>query len=75
MGERCNDASGQRSIAAERRIGCDATLCECAQLGPSPRAIELDNVQRLRDFPFCQVVCSPAELEAALDTRLAQLRG
>ena len=31
------------------------------------------NVERLRAFPFCQVVCSPTELEAALRTRLAQL--
>jgi hypothetical protein len=38
-----------------------------------PRRIELDNVERLRAFPFCQVVCSPAELEAALQSRLAQL--
>ena len=38
-----------------------------------PRRIELDNVQRLRDIDFCQVVCSPAELETALDTRLKEL--
>ncbi len=38
-----------------------------------PRAIELDNVQRLRAFPFCQVVCSPAELETALAARLETL--
>lgn len=40
-----------------------------------PRRIELDNVERLRAFPFCQVVCSPKELEAALQSRHAQLRG
>jgi dihydromethanopterin reductase (acceptor) len=38
-----------------------------------PRAIELDNVQRLRQFEGCQVVCSPAELEATLRTRLQAL--
>ena len=38
-----------------------------------PRRIELDNVQRLREIDFCQVVCSPAELEAALAARLEQL--
>jgi flavoprotein len=38
-----------------------------------PRRIELDNVQRLREIDFCQVVCSPAELEAALSIRLEQL--
>ncbi len=38
-----------------------------------PRRIELNNVERLRDIDFCQVVCSPAELEAALDVRLGQL--
>ena len=38
-----------------------------------PRRIELDNVERLRAFDGCQVVCSPAELEAALQARLAQL--
>ncbi|HEY6133625.1 MAG TPA: flavoprotein [Rubrivivax sp.] len=38
-----------------------------------PRRIELDNVERLRAIDFCQVVCSPAELEAALDFRLKQL--
>ena len=31
-----------------------------------PRRIELDNVERLREIDFCQVVRSPAELEAAL---------
>ena len=38
-----------------------------------PRRIELDNVERLRAIEFCQVVRSPAELEAALDTRLKEL--
>jgi dihydromethanopterin reductase (acceptor) len=38
-----------------------------------PRRVELDNVERLRGIDFCQVVCSPAELEAALDARLKQL--
>ena len=38
-----------------------------------PRRIEFDNVDRLRAIDFCQVVCSPAELEAALDARLIQL--
>jgi flavoprotein len=38
-----------------------------------PRRIELDNVQRLREIDFCQVVCSPAELEAALAARLEHL--
>lgn len=38
-----------------------------------PRRIELDNVERLRAIDCCQVVCSPAELETALDTRLQQL--
>jgi len=38
-----------------------------------PRRIELDNVERLRGIDFCQVVCSPAELETALDTRLKEL--
>jgi dihydromethanopterin reductase (acceptor) len=38
-----------------------------------PRRIELDNVQRLRAIDWCQVVCSPAELETALDTRLKEL--
>ena len=38
-----------------------------------PRRIELDNVERLRAIEFCQVVSSPAELEAALDTRLKEL--
>jgi flavoprotein len=38
-----------------------------------PRRIELDNVERLRGIDFCQVVCSPAELEAVLDARLREL--
>ena len=38
-----------------------------------PRRIELDNVDRLRAIDFCHVVCSPAELEAALDARLKEL--
>ncbi len=38
-----------------------------------PRRIELDNVERLRAIEFCRVVCSPAELEAALQARLTQL--
>ena len=38
-----------------------------------PRKIELDNVERLRGIEYCQVVRSPAELEAALQARLAQL--
>ena len=38
-----------------------------------PRRIELSNVERLRDIDFCQVVSSPAELEAALDARLNEL--
>jgi dihydromethanopterin reductase (acceptor) len=38
-----------------------------------PRAIELHNVQQLRQIEGCQVVCSPAELEAALNTRLQAL--
>ena len=38
-----------------------------------PRRIELDNVDRLRSIDFCQVVCSPAELEGALDARLKEL--
>jgi dihydromethanopterin reductase (acceptor) len=38
-----------------------------------PRRIELDNVERLRAIDHCQVVCSPAELEAALEVRLKQL--
>ena len=38
-----------------------------------PRRIELDNVDRLRSIDFCHVVCSPAELEAALGARLTEL--
>ena len=38
-----------------------------------PRRIEFDNVERLRQIDFCQVVCSPAELEAALSARLRDL--
>lgn len=38
-----------------------------------PRRLELDNVERLRGIEFCRVVCSPAELEAALAERLADL--
>jgi dihydromethanopterin reductase (acceptor) len=38
-----------------------------------PRKIELDNVERLRGIEFCEVVRSPAELETALQARLAQL--
>ena len=38
-----------------------------------PRRIELDNVERLRGIEFCDVVCSPQELEAALDARLKAL--
>jgi dihydromethanopterin reductase (acceptor) len=38
-----------------------------------PRRIELDNVERLRTIDFCQVVASPAELEAALGVRLKEL--
>ncbi len=38
-----------------------------------PRQIEFDNVERLRKIDFCQVVSSPAELQAALAARLAEL--
>ena len=38
-----------------------------------PRRIEFDNVERLRQVDFCQVVASPAELESALDARLKEL--
>ncbi len=38
-----------------------------------PRRIELDNVERLRGIDHCHVVTTPAELEAWLDARLAQL--
>ena len=39
-----------------------------------PRRVELDNVERLRAIDGCQVVCSPAELETALQARLTQLQ-
>ena len=38
-----------------------------------PRRIELDNVERLKAIDFCEVVSSPAELEAALARRLQAL--
>jgi hypothetical protein len=38
-----------------------------------PRRIELENVERLRAIDHCRVVCSPAELEAALSRRLREL--
>lgn len=38
-----------------------------------PRRIELDNVERLRGFEFCRVVCTTTELERALSERLAEL--
>lgn len=38
-----------------------------------PRRIELENVERLRGIDYCRVVVSPADLEAALDTRLKEL--
>ena len=38
-----------------------------------PRRIELANVDRLRDIEHCRVVTTPAELEAALGARLAEL--
>jgi flavoprotein len=38
-----------------------------------PRRIELDNVARLRAIDFCRVLCTPAELEAALQARLDDL--
>jgi len=38
-----------------------------------PRRIELDNVERLRGFEHCRVVCSIDELRAALDARLNEL--
>ena len=37
-----------------------------------PRQIELDNVERLRRIDHCRVVCSLAELRAALDARIAE---
>ncbi len=39
-----------------------------------PRRIEFENVNRLRGIDHCRVVCSPAELETALDTRLRELK-
>ena len=45
-------------------------------LGPvlgSYHPVVVYNVERLRAIDHCQVVCSPAELEAALDVRLKQL--
>ena len=38
-----------------------------------PRRIEFENVERLRNIDFSRVVASPAELEAALETRLKEL--
>ena len=38
-----------------------------------PRAIEFDNVERLRGFAHCHVLCSVAELESALEARLRAL--
>ncbi len=38
-----------------------------------PRRIELDNVERLRGFEFCRVVCTIGELRTALDVRLGEL--
>jgi flavoprotein len=38
-----------------------------------PRKIEFDNIERLREIDYCQVVSSPAELEAALEARLKEL--
>jgi dihydromethanopterin reductase (acceptor) len=39
-----------------------------------PRRIELENVERLRGIDFCQVVCTPVELHAALEARLQALQ-
>ena len=39
-----------------------------------PRKIELQNVERLRQIEFCEVISSPEELEAALDARLKTLK-
>ncbi len=39
-----------------------------------PRRVELDNVERLRGIEYCHVVCSPTELEAALQRRLDELK-
>lgn len=38
-----------------------------------PRRLELANVDRLREIDFCEVVTSPAELEAAIRRRLDSL--
>ncbi len=38
-----------------------------------PRRIEFDNVERLRAFAQCEVLCSVAQLQAALDARLRAL--
>lgn len=38
-----------------------------------PRRIELENVERLKQIDYAQVVTSPAELEAALSARLHDL--
>jgi flavoprotein len=38
-----------------------------------PRGIEFANVARLRTIDHCRVLCSPAELEAALAARLHEL--
>ncbi len=38
-----------------------------------PRRIEFDNVDRLKMIDHCRVVSSPAELEAVLASRLAEL--
>ena len=37
-----------------------------------PRRIEFENVERLRGIDHARVVCSPAELEAALQVRLLE---
>jgi len=39
-----------------------------------PRRIELENVERLRGIDHCRVLCSVAELEAALAQRLVELK-
>lgn len=38
-----------------------------------PRRLELDNVERLREIDFCEVVTSPQALEAAIQRRLDAL--
>lgn len=38
-----------------------------------PRRIELENVERLRGIDHCRVLCTLAELEAALSARLSEL--